>query len=213
MDFNLNQDINSKYKLEKLDKSCDDYSLICLALKNTIVQKRGFPKVESIVEIYSIKEVCSNTQALNKNSLLLFHGTEKENISKILKTGFKESKDGCLGNGVYLTQSVSIALLYADRACKKESNFVFVCQVFDSNQMNEVKNIPFCFTKKYNHFEKLIGIMGTNPKNIIKDSFDRIINVGPMIENKNLTTKFFVEEFVVSSKRINPVYLVEIISQ
>ena len=213
MEFCQNKNIVMKYKTKKLNKSSSDYSLICLAFKNTNIQRRGFPKIKHIIDIYRIEEVFGSVQKPNKNSLLLFHGTEKQNVSKILKTGFKESKDGCLGNGVYLTQSISIALLYADRACKKGKVFVFVCQVFDSDKMNEVDKIPYSFAKKNNHFEKLSGIIGTSPNNNSKDSFDRTINVGPMIQNKSSATKFFVEEFVVSSKRINPVYLIELILQ
>uniref|UniRef100_A0A8C4RMR7 PARP catalytic domain-containing protein n=1 Tax=Erpetoichthys calabaricus TaxID=27687 RepID=A0A8C4RMR7_ERPCA len=64
-----------------------------------------------------------NTKPINYNDYIMYHGTTKRKAQKIKKQGFKRSKTGMLGPGVYVSRDIRKASRYPTRA-KPENRVV-----------------------------------------------------------------------------------------
>uniref|UniRef100_A0A3Q2CCI7 PARP catalytic domain-containing protein n=1 Tax=Cyprinodon variegatus TaxID=28743 RepID=A0A3Q2CCI7_CYPVA len=51
-------------------------------------------------------------QTVENQSYIMYHGTTRQNAKSILENGFRQSEDGMLGPGVYLTRDLKKARRY-----------------------------------------------------------------------------------------------------
>ena len=130
--------VGFKYHLELLDDNNSDCKLLrdslglnnkennCFARLKRKHKKPNFYKLKAPDE--DVKE------SSDIPSLLLLHGTKAPNVEGILKEGFKPSREGKFGPGVYLTDSFEMAFKYGhcfvnDEGVPKKSCYVFVNKV------------------------------------------------------------------------------------
>ena len=164
-----------KYKLELLNRGDPDYDVLESSLslnsktetfEDAVVNKVS--KLQDDRNAYKIYRVKSTEKTLQEpkgsgsSSLLLLHGTKGPCVEGILKEGFRPSKSGSFGPGVYLTNSFNYALKYGscfvnDEGIPKKVCYLFVNKVrrFSTNttstklrrntQVNESRKQKFSF--------------------------------------------------------------------
>ena len=135
---------NFKYKLEQLNKGDTDCDALESALK--LDSKTGEAELNEVLKLldsritYKIYRVEATKKPLQESkdsessSLLLLHGTKGPRVEGILKEGFKPSKSGSFGPGVYLTDSFNYAFDYGncfvnDEGVPKNLSYLFVNKV------------------------------------------------------------------------------------
>merc|ERR1719427_1690797 len=100
-------DKHSKYIVEEMESTNDDYKLI----------KKSFEDPRKEVEahkIYRVKQrISDGTDEKKSDNMLLFHGTSVDAAVGILEKGYKPSKGGSFGPGVYLTSSPGTSVGYS----------------------------------------------------------------------------------------------------
>ena len=136
-------DKNFKYDLEKLDSTSEEFIFVeqfydttgvIKTAKNSLIKatENGSqvikPEIYKVIENNPIKSVDEKS-----NNLMLFHGTKWKHVDGILKEGFKNSKKGGCGKGVYMTDFSSTALRYTNycTSCKP----IFVNKVLESEKL------------------------------------------------------------------------------
>ena len=106
------------------------------------------------IKIYRVK---SNEPSAEGESprFLLLHGTTGPNVEGILKEGFRPSKNGRLGPGVYLTDSFETALGYgscyvSDEGVPKAMHYVFLNKV-ERTDAKRLKDGDACGARSENN--------------------------------------------------------------
>merc|ERR1739840_12292 len=87
--------------------------------------------------IYRVKatgEDIEESKSSESSSLLLLHGTKGPNVEGVLKEGFRPSKSGNFGPGVYTTNSFNYANIYGncfvnDEGIPRHLSYLFVNKV------------------------------------------------------------------------------------
>ena len=125
--------------------------------------------------------------------IILFHGTDEENITDILNDGFSltvSMKHGNIfGNGIYFTNSIEKALSYSERS--KNKKYVIMCVVHIGDVIKGEKN------------------MGIHPKMPNKDkrydtSVDNINNPIQFIKKENYTYNILgILSFEIKTQSLN----------
>ena len=146
--MNIPTDKNFKYDLEKLDCASDEFILVKGFFE--ITYENRYSKLinkcascseysDHILKIFHIYKVNENNpiKAVNekRNNLMLFHGTNKKGVTGILKEGFKNSKRGWFGQGVYMSDCSNIARTYSEQYNRDggdSSHYMFVNEVLGS---------------------------------------------------------------------------------
>ena len=66
--------------------------------------------------------------------MILYHGTDSVEAKKnILRNGFKSSKRGVFGTGIYCTLDYKLALSYTDSGEGEDENLVIPIRVYNKN--------------------------------------------------------------------------------
>ena len=112
-----------RYCVEVLEKDHQDYLVLKKSLerpnqnqhKAVVSTAKGRLGLSENIEINKMHRIVQKDIIQNESrisdcpSLLLLHGTKLSNVEGILKEGFKPSKKGTFGPGVYLTNCCSVA--------------------------------------------------------------------------------------------------------
>ena len=141
-------DNSFKYDLEKLDSTSDEFILvkqfhdITVSITNyngNSKKASGYTSQIENFQIYKVNENNPTESAQEKNNnLMLFHGTNRKGAVGILKEGFKNSKTGWFGRGVYMTDCSKTAYMYsleADKGISKMYYHIFVNEVLESEKL------------------------------------------------------------------------------
>ena len=224
-----------KYKLELLEKDESDHKI----LKNALIMKDkeenscltcnekhviNLNKKGNTVRVYRVITTDSTSHQHDNSTgsqVLLLHGTKASNVEGILEVGFKPSKCGIFGPGVYLTDSFKYATSYGK--CFVEEQGVIKClSYFFVNKINQndVEVLPSRINE-INTFQDYLSktpvvqvfkshtYRQTTFENSLEDKFDssnnRILQGTFQQENDS-------EETIVSAHHslVVPVYLLEI---
>ena len=138
-------DNSFKYNLENLDSTSDEFILVKQFFDTTksITNALGITIPVTNLQIYKVDENNPIESAEEKiNNLMLLHGTNRKRAVGILKEGFKNSKKGWFGRGVYMTDCSTAAIMYSrisNRDDLKISNYVFVNEVLESEKLQTFK--------------------------------------------------------------------------
>ena len=88
-----------KFDIKRLPTESDEFKWVKMFFDDCRYPK--YSQAKLTVENFQIFKVIENNpdKTLNENrsNLMLFHGTKEKNVSKILKSGFKNSKKGWYG--------------------------------------------------------------------------------------------------------------------
>ena len=124
----------SKYKLEELGSDTEEYKFVKNFFDTTKSPYRAKRRSTADFKMFKILENNPITKSSEKRSnFMLFHGTNQKGVEGILKEGFKNSKIGWFGQGVYMTDCSCVAQGY----CLDDDfkTHVFVNEVFDSEKL------------------------------------------------------------------------------
>ena len=141
-------DKNSKYTLNEMVSTNDDYMLIKKYFEETMSNVPMFQC--QISKIYRVL-IRDKTSERKSDNILLFHGTTSKNAVGILEEGFKSSIQGKHGPGVYLTEFSSCAVNFA---VEKIISIIFNNLLADIND-----NLTFIFVNEILESEKLEEIV------------------------------------------------------
>ena len=199
-----NDEDQSLYYLEALAESSRDYQLIKKSFNNTGKMFLKASKVSEIIieKVYRVRSR-RHRKAMNSSKILVFHGTPPKNVPGILTSGFKSSKRGRFGPGVYHSNFVAKSLLFTSFSSffppyrgGNEDFFVFVNEL-PAKYLSEkyVEESPDTYCRKY------LCSDDQQSEGYERDSDGSFINVA--IERINDHP-----EFVASSNIVVPKYLV-----
>ena len=132
-----------KYKLKRLGLNEGEFKSIKEFFDLTVYPVRN--KELCQIKDFRIYKVFENnprkTEDKKSNNLMLFHGTNKESATGILKTGFENSESGWFGKGVYMTDCSDVAQEYAfdknddNLVGSRFFNYIFVNEVLESEKL------------------------------------------------------------------------------
>ena len=134
-------DDSFKYNIEKLDSTSDEFKFI-KDFHTTTHNCDGYMFPSSMFQtkdsfcIYKVNEN-NPIKAVNEKrpNLMLFHGTNKKGVTGILKDGFKNSKRGWFGQGVYLTDCSFTAQTYCKCYHPNDCGFIIVNEILGSEKL------------------------------------------------------------------------------
>ena len=158
-----------------MESNSGDYILIKKSFEDAMCLYEFRNTIVKIENIYRVKQRISGEASHQKSdNKLLFHGTNLSAVVGILEQGFRQSKGGKFGPGVYLTASPSCAHSYSLGRTGIEglisygmqSNYgekpniflnVLVNEVLESKKLEVVKCQPNkSYTSRENSFQKFI---------------------------------------------------------
>ena len=218
MDTQSNKEVY-KYKREELSSDSDEHKFVKNFFETT---RDAFTNIwlsnvsYSDFKVYKItKNQPSSVLNEKGKNLMLFHGTKKEYVDSILKEGFKNSKKGWFGKGVYMTECSDIAKHYSSNtsliystSCRGLS-CVFVNEVLKSEKLRILKrDVRHCdiYTKPEHAFEKRVLKWNKQPaeEDYKEDALGRRYrNVG--FPNPDCSQ----DEFIADESLVVPRYLIE----
>ena len=146
-----------KYKLELLNNDHPDYDALRSSFivsgakehKRILRFKRDIANKKKVLTIYRVVENIKSPKKMSgKPQTLLLHGTKAEKVEGILKKGFKPSKFGYFGPGVYHSDSIHLAFLWGksfgqERGLVKKFTYYFVNQVEECGEQTPCENIEY----------------------------------------------------------------------
>ena len=132
MDIQLTK--TSKYKFHELSSDTEEYKFVKNffdTTKSPLATERGAPVNYKMFKILENNPITKSSE--KRSNFMLFHGTNQKGVEGILKEGFKNSKKGWFGQGVYMTDCSCVAQGY----CLDDDfkTHVFVNEVFDSEKL------------------------------------------------------------------------------
>ena len=201
-------DNNWKYKVQLLETTSNEYKFVENIFKTHTTD--SFFVNSDKFRFYKVVE--QNAKRKNNeeksNNLMLFHGTNKRGVHGILQNGFRNSKEGFYGQGVYMTEYVTTALMYSFTIFLKYC--VFVNEVLESEKIKTeyvgsfsnlfLDDVP---TPIKNPFTKYVikSNVKSLDENYIQDPKGRKYR-NVLADNPNCR-----DEFVADSKVVIPRYL------
>ena len=213
---------NSKYNLEILSEDSDDFQLIKKSFHNTsrctVGNNYNF-KIKRICRVNK-KRQSRKPKGIESEKILLFHGTRAQNVPGILRQGFKSSKHGLFGEGVYHSNFCSKCLLFAATPWSNKDcpRFLFINEIPTKyvTEKHEKKNLKLVLPKfcchKYlsnpNVKEKYASDSNGSFINITEDDkmeLSSLFIYGPVSSDYNR-----IPEYVANSNIVVPKYLVHI---
>ena len=192
----------SLYNLEILSEKHDDFQLINTSFRITSSCCLNDLKIERICRVHP-KHPTKKKEDIKSDNILLFHGTSHKNVPGILLDGFKSSKTGRFGPGVYHSNFFSMCQAYGKNKynLNDDSYFYFINEIprkyltkIREEDYNGCKKLPEFYCHKYlsnqNHKELYVPDSNGSFINIAEDDTGAV----PM--------------FVASSNIVIPKYLV-----
>ena len=125
---------SKKIKLRRKGKVCRIYKLV--ENKQAVKSKRR-GKNDSNAKVVEEK----------RGNLMLFHGTNYKGATAIFREGYKNSRFGWFGTGVYMTDCSTTAMNYAETSY--HDHYVFVNEVLRSETLQTFEHKTFDL--RYNH--------------------------------------------------------------
>ena len=220
---------NNKYDLLEMQQDDEDLKLIKDAfnasegIQGTATEKISFLGAKKIVpsnnsEFTSDRETC-----------MLFHGTDDQNVQEILKDGFKVLKDPTngrkFGDGIYLSACSGFAAKFSNRMRNLIPSTMFykkgvmlVCKVKSSDDFHETIPTEEPTLENAKSSQMLVnyaGKYGVNENNVGYDSCGNKINKGGFFQ-RELEDRFYHDEYdeyvVKDPSLVVPAYLVEFVT-
>ena len=222
-----------KYKLELLGNEDSNYKLLkeSLSLDKKVdlwLERHRFGnykfKIDEnhVVKLYNIYKIIRTDDVqtgFDCKQLLLLHGTKASNVEGILKEGFKPSKHGSYGPGVYLTNSGNMACKYGrcygqENGIVKKLTYLFVNRIKPTDEpkpprkFNETyeeyqKNEPFL--QAFNPKTKDLVSLEDNDQCYIDNKFNKIVQGKFQKVNPKI--------FLAHQDLVTPAFLIEIEEQ
>ena len=143
-------DKNFKYDVEKLESTSEEFIFVeqfydttgvIKTAKNSLIKATDYETQGIKLQICKVNENNPIKLADEKsNNLMLFHGTNRKGAEGILKEGFKNSKKGYFGKGVYMSDCSDVASKYAaTRFSNNYCLYVFVNEVLESEKLQTLE--------------------------------------------------------------------------
>ena len=193
-----NQD--SLYNLEVLSDAQDDFQLIKTSFLSTSSCRQIKLKIERIFKVHP-KQKTKKPDDFEGDNILLFHGTPSKNVPGILQYGFKSSKTGRFGPGVYHSNFFLMCHAYANKYFYDDSYFYFINEI-PRKYITEIRNEDCNGSKKLPEYYCNKYVSSQNQKELyVPDSNGSFINIA-----QDDTSD--VPIFVASSNIAIPKYLV-----
>ena len=209
--------IGLNYHLKKLDTTSYEYNLVKEFYDMTYFKSKIRKNVKVLQ--FQICKVIENKpmegDERKRNNLMLFHGTHKSGAIGILNEGFKNSKQGWHGSGVYMTECSYIAHGYAtnkiDIGLDIDNNFIFVNEVLESEKLqtfvyNSTLDMRDNDKTLSNPFNKHVHKKSTHIK-ITEENYKKDFE-GRKYRNVEIGSKEILDEFVAESSVTIPRYLI-----
>ena len=133
-----------KYKCEKLDCNSVEHKIVKGFYDKTTFISTIYLKPFSRTHGFNVYKIIKSNKAEilkeQQNNLMLFHGTNCKGVEGILTEGFKNSKEGWFGKGVYMTDCSSRARFYSTGKSKDCCDYMFVNEVFKSDSLQTIQH-------------------------------------------------------------------------
>ena len=220
---------NNKEKYNLLDLQHDDEDLQLIRDAFNASEGVKGTTTES-VSFLGAKKIVPNNQddpTKEKETFMLFHGTDDQNVEQILKDGFKVGEDPIngrkFGDGIYLSACSGFAAKFSNRMRDMIPSSMFykkgvmlVCKVKGSEDFHE--SVPTKENSKDSETKTLVnyaGKYGVDENNVGVDSRGNKINKGGFVQRKLDRTFYHGEydEYVVKDPSlVVPAYLVEFVT-
>ena len=220
---------NKKQKYSLLDMQYDDEDLQLIRDAFNASEGVKGTTTES-VSFLGAKKIVPNDRgdpANEKETFMLFHGTDDQNVENILKDGFKVREDAVngrkFGDGIYLSACSGFAAKFSNRmrgmipaTMFYKKGVMLVCKVKGSEDFPE--SVPTKESSEVNGSKPLVnyaGKYGVDEKNFGVDSCGNKINKGGFVRRK-LDGTFYHDEYdeyvVKDPSLVVPAYLVEFVT-
>ena len=207
--------IGINYHLKKLDTTSYEYNLV----KEFYDMTYDKSKIRKDVKVlqFQVCKVIENKpmegEGRKRNNLMLFHGTTINGAIGVLNEGFKNSKQGWHGSGVYMTECSYIAygystnIIYLDRS----DSFIFVNEVLESEKLQtyvynntlDMRDNDRPLSNSFNkHVHKKSPQIKITEENYKKDLYGR------QYRNVAINSKSRLDEFVAEGSVTIPRYLI-----
>ena len=141
-----------KFVITILNSKSEEFRLIEDYYKNTSTEdSKCFEQLEKF-QVYKVMERNSKKVEEKSNNLMLFHGTDENGANGILRNGFRNSRKGFFGQGVYMTESSDVATAYPISQMLKKifikcEGYIFVNEVLESQKMKTVTYEKYVFSR------------------------------------------------------------------
>lgn len=213
-------------EMKPLNADSDEFTLIATYADNTFASAEHHAdhrfKIEDIFEIKQKgAEKRFRKHANDSNRMLLWHGTRVSNVASILKDGFKISLPAAVpqagkmfGQGIYFTDTVSKASLYANHKEQGQSALLFICEVA-LGEMHEVtsalhNNFTGADLPQGTNSVKAIG--RTSPEGFMTYDNDIKVPMGNLYKNDSIKAGLRFNEFIIyDESRYKIKYLVQVV--
>ena len=210
-----------KYKCEKLGVDSDELKTVRDFFNTTTANSTKRDNSPGF-NVYKVMETDPSKQLEEKsNNLMLFHGTNSKGVEGILTEGYKNSKKGCFGKGVYMTDCSDTAGKYCISKSKTDSSgtaelfdkniYIFVNEVLESGSLKIIKHskIEMKFERYFkpkHSFEKHVyeGSQKLTEKNFKED------DLGRKYRNIAVKNESELDEYVADENLVVPRYIIVI---
>ena len=214
--INIISDEAKKQECNQFLKNFDNFYNTEIELEKALYESVFEYKIITIYIIMQNKTEYENNKKHCKNIKIktLFHGTQPENIPKILTENFNSSyRDALFGNGNYFTDSFDYVTFYSRNERRNPNNFTIIPKVFES----------FSFITSevyYDETKEILVYCDENLNNVKNRKIEKYeIRNGKVNGDTKLLSreeikdesKFIANEFVVHYKeQILPIYGISI---
>ena len=205
----------SKYKCRELRSSSIQYKLVKSFFETTKCESTLYATSKGPTQNFKVYKIIENrpttTVHKKRKNLMLFHGTNERGVEGILKEGFKNSKKGTYGQGVYMTDCSHLACDYSDLLLEYNGDrYVFVNEVLESEKLQTYEYESYVYghntSKPDDLFEKHVIEASKQPtvSDYKEDSVGRRYR---NIPHDQFTSQ---DEYLADESIVVPRYLIEI---
>ena len=194
------------------------------ALLQQYLQDARCEEPESFVDLKHAKVYKVNCDGFDSNDFkfgncFMLHGTSFEGSRKILNEGYRNSAYGCFGTGVYMTESIDMAVHYSIRkTCSIwrepfHRNTLMKTYIF----INQVCVLKCLKVEKYESYKRLYdhyaALKHPYCKHVHQNGPDRKMKIdaeGRLNSHRKITGLNLGDEYVADDSLVKPRFLIEI---